>query len=104
MLGRAAYHTPWILAEAERRFFGGDAPQDRFEAVARLRPYIARKLADGVWLSRITRHILGLFHGEPGGRLWRRILSEEAHRTGAGLDVIDRALAAVARAQLAAAA
>ena len=73
----------------------------RAEAVARMRPYIAEELARGTWLSRITRHMLGLYHGEPGGRLWRRILSEGSHRNGAGLAVIDQALACVERPALA---
>ena len=62
--------------------------------VARMRPYIARELAGGERLARITRHMLGLFAGRPGARIWRRILSQEAHRPGAGLEVVDRALAA----------
>jgi len=69
-----------------------------------MKPYIAEELARGTWLSRITRHMLGLYHGEPGGRLWRRILSEGSHREGAGLGLIDRALACVERPALALAA
>jgi tRNA-dihydrouridine synthase A len=105
MLGRAAYQQPWLLASVDRALFG-DAPAvaTRAEAVARMRPYIAEELARGTWLSRITRHMLGLFHGEPGGRLWRRILSEGSHRKGAGLGVIDRALECVERPALALAA
>ncbi len=96
MLGRAAYQTPWVLAQVDSAVFGaGDPCRSRFEAVESMRPYIAAELARGTWLSHITRHMLGLFHGEPGGRLWRRVLSEEAHRPGAGLGVIDRALVAV---------
>jgi tRNA-dihydrouridine synthase A len=96
MLGRAAYQTPWILAEVDSRLFGEPSPvSDRLEAVEAMRPYIAAELARGTYLSHITRHMMGLFHGEPGGRWWRRILSEEAHRPGAGLEVIDRALVAV---------
>ena len=96
MLGRVAYHQPWLLAAIDFEVFG-DAPQvvTRAEAIARMRPYIAEQLARGTWLSRITRHMLGLYHGEPGGRLWRRVLSEGAHRKGAGLDVIDKALACI---------
>ena len=60
-----------------------------------MRPYIAEQLSRGVWLQRITRHMLGLFHGLPGGKHWRRVLSEEGVKPGAGLDVVDRALAAV---------
>jgi tRNA-dihydrouridine synthase A len=97
MLGRAAYHTPWILAEVDHRLFG-EAPASltRADIVQRMKPYIAAELAKAPGLARITRHMLGLFHGEPGGRLWRRVLSENAHRRGAGVEIVERALAAVA--------
>ena len=96
MVGRAAYHTPWLLAGVDAAIHGEAAPcGSRAAAVEAMRPYIARELARGVWLSHITRHMLGLFHGVPGGRHWRRVLSEQAVRPGAGLEVIDRALAAV---------
>lgn len=105
MLGRTAYQQPWILASVDSEVFGAAAPvKSRAEAVARMKPYIAAELARGTWLSRITRHMLGLYHGEPGGRLWRRILSEGSHRNGAGLAVIDQALACVERPALALAA
>jgi len=95
MLGRAAYHTPVLLGEADRRIFGGDRQVDCFEAVARYRSYVARGLAHGTHLAARSRHMLGLFHGAPGARTWRRILTVEGVRPGAGLEVIDRALAAV---------
>ena len=98
MLGRAAYHTPWILARADSLVFGADDPvSSREEAIEAYRPYIARRLEDGAPLHAITRHMLGLFHGAPGARHWRRILSEKANRKGAGLDVLDEALNAVLR-------
>jgi tRNA-dihydrouridine synthase A len=97
MLGRAAYHTPWMLADVDRRFFGQAAPVNSPEdAVAEYRPYIADQLARGVRLHSITRHMLGLFHGRRGARQWRRILSEYAVKDGAGLDVLDAALVATA--------
>jgi tRNA-dihydrouridine synthase A len=96
MLGRAAYHTPWILADVDRMFFGAQNPlTSRTEAVLRMFPYIEEQLRGGVWLSKMTRHMLGLFHGQPGGRLWRQILSEQSHLPGAGLDVLRRGLAAI---------
>jgi tRNA-dihydrouridine synthase A len=97
MLGRAAYHTPWVLADVDRDIFGG-APSflTRADVVARMKPYIRAELAKAPGLARITRHMLGLFHGEPGGRAWRRVISENAHRRGAGADLLDVALAAVA--------
>ncbi len=98
MLGRAAYHTPWILHEVDHRIYG--APQEldvtALDMVERMKPYISKELAEGVWLQNITRHMLGLFHGQPGGKLWRRVLSEEASKPGAGLDVLDKAAAEVA--------
>ena len=100
MLGRAAYQTPYVLAEVDRRIFGAGGPvPSREEIVARHLPYLAERLAEGVRLWDMTRHMLGLFHGEPGGRIYRRILSEEAVRRGAGLDVMSRALEAVAEAR-----
>ena len=94
MLGRAAYQTPWLLADVDRRLFGlTTEPRSRLAVIDAMRPYIAEQLAHGVWLSHITRHMLGLFHGVRGGRHWRRVLSEQAVRPGAGLEVIDRALA-----------
>ncbi len=99
MLGRAAYKTPWILHEVDSRIFGGQAPcATPFDTAEAMLPYIEQQLAEGVWLQHITRHMLGLFHGLPGGRQWRRILSEEAHRSGAGVKVVETALVAVSKA------
>ena len=70
-----------------------------FEAVALYRPYVAGQLARGVHLAAMSRHMLGLFHGRPGARTWRRILTVEGVKPGAGLEVVDAALAAVSRAQ-----
>jgi tRNA-dihydrouridine synthase A len=95
MLGRAAYHTPAILGEADARLFGDRATVDAAEAVARYRPYVERELARGTHLAAMTRHMLGLFHGAPGARTWRRILTVEGVKPGAGVEVIDEALAAV---------
>lgn len=98
MIGRSAYHQPWdILAEADARIYGKDretvAPQD---AVRAMFPYIQDHLDTGGRLHQITRHILGAFAGRPGARGWRRVLSERASRDGAGIDVIEAALAEVA--------
>ncbi len=96
MLGRAAYHEAGLLGEVDRRVFGLDiADVDSFEAVERYRPYLARELAAGTHLAAMSRHMLGLFHGLPGARAWRRILTVEGVKPGAGLDVVDRALEAV---------
>jgi tRNA-dihydrouridine synthase A len=97
MLGRAAYHAPSLLGQADRRIFGAPGEDvDPFEAVERHRPYLAAALKRGVPLAAMTRHMLGLFTARPGARAWRRILTVEGVRPGAGLEVVDRALAAVA--------
>jgi tRNA-dihydrouridine synthase A len=83
MIGRAAYHTPMaVLGQADRRIWGGAAGPSEHEVVDRMQPWIARHIAGGGRLHQITRHMLGLFAGQPGARTWRRILSEEANRTG----------------------
>ena len=93
MIGRAAYQNPYLLAEVDRRFFRDDRPPPGREAVVRaLLPYAGAQCARGVPVKAITRHILGLFNGLPGARLWRRQLSETAHRPGAGPEVIEAAL------------
>jgi len=96
MIGREAYHNPWILAKADRLLFGDQTiPPSRHQVAERLIPFIDRELKSGAPLNRITRHILGLFHGQPGARAWRRHLSEDAWRTGASSDVVLEAMAAV---------
>jgi tRNA-dihydrouridine synthase A len=99
MLGRAAYHTPGILGEADRRIFGAADDVSAADAVARYRPYMAAQLAAGTRLAAMTRHMLGLFTGAPGARAWRRILTVEGVKPGAGLEVVDAALEAVLGAQ-----
>ncbi len=95
MIGRAAYHQPAeILLGADARIFGDDAAPMTPEAVARaMLPYIEAHLVAGGRLHEITRHMLGLFAGRPGARIWRRVLSEGAHRPGAGPELLEAALA-----------
>jgi len=96
MMGRAAYHNPMLLAEVDRRFFGDAQPAPTLEAVfEQMADYADRYLAEGGRLNSITRHMLGLANGLPGARQFRQILSVDAARRGAGVDVLDRALAAV---------
>ncbi|MDA1072448.1 MAG: tRNA dihydrouridine(20/20a) synthase DusA [Proteobacteria bacterium] len=96
MLGRAAYHTPHVLAGADSRIFGeAVAPPSRHEIVARYLPFVERHLGEGVPLHRMTRHMIGLFQGLPGARAWRRHLSTHATKAGAGIEVIEQALAFV---------
>jgi tRNA-dihydrouridine synthase A len=93
MIGRAAYQSPYVLAEADRLIFGESAaPKSREEIVADFLPYVARQRGAGVPLNSMTRHMLGLFNGLPGARAWRRCLAEEAHKPGAGPEVIEAAL------------
>jgi tRNA-dihydrouridine synthase A len=89
MIGRAAYQDPWILHDADRRVFGAtDGPATRHAVVDEMLPYIERQVVAGVPLPRITTHMLGLFNGMPGARAWRRRLSEEARRAGAGPETV----------------
>ena len=100
MLGRAAYQNPYLLATVDRRLFHDAAPvPTRREIVERLLPYVERQFASGVYLHRITRHILGLFQGQPGARRWRRYLSEHAPRRGADATVLREALACLPEAE-----
>ncbi len=97
MIGREAYQNPWLLATADNRLFGvGRSIPTRLEVVERMRPFIEQQMAKGVPVHRITRHMLGLFQGQPGARAWRRHLSEHAHRPGSGAEILDQALAHIA--------
>jgi len=96
MFGRAAYHTPQIMGDVDRRLYGATAEDvSPWEAVRAHMDYLEEQLAQGVKLAHMTRHMLGLFHGRPGARSWRRILTVEAIKPGAGLEVVEKALAAV---------
>lgn len=96
MLGRAAYQTPYLLAAVDRQLFAEDVPEiSRVDALTRLIPHIERHLASGGRLSNVTRHVLGLYHARPGGRHYRRILSEDAVKPGAGVGTILKAIEAV---------
>jgi tRNA-dihydrouridine synthase A len=91
MMGREAYHNPYLLADVDQRFFGeSKEPRTRQMIMDLLIPYIQEQLElnSGVRLNNITRHILGLFHGETGARGWRRHLSENAGKPGAGINVL----------------
>ena len=107
MLGRAAYQTPWLLAEVDRRLFGVavDPAASRDAVIERLLPYVDRHVARGGRFNSVIRHILGLYHGEPGGRLFRRHLSEQGPKHASTSAVLEEALAIVvdARARRAAA-
>ncbi|OED38932.1 tRNA dihydrouridine(20/20a) synthase DusA [Chromatiales bacterium (ex Bugula neritina AB1)] len=93
MLGRAAYKNPWLLQQVDELYYGRPAAErSRADVVNEMLPYIESKVDEGVSLGRITRHMLGLFLGQPGGRIWRRHLSENAWRKNAGISVVTDAL------------
>jgi tRNA-dihydrouridine synthase A len=92
-LGRAAYQGPYLLADVDRRLFGATAPPpSRREAIEALLPYAERRVRAGGRLNNIARHILGLYHGQPHARAFRRHLSERAPQPGAGAAVLQEAL------------
>jgi tRNA-dihydrouridine synthase A len=95
MIGRQAYHRPYFLAELEQHINPEWQAPTRRHIVERMLPYIEAELRNGERLGRITRHIVGLFAGLPGARAWRRYLSENAHREGAGPEVVLAALDAL---------
>lgn len=93
MLGRAAYHDPYLLHRLDHAVYGGPL-LDREALLQALRPYVEAQLKAGVALKHVTRHILGLFHGQPGGRAYRQVLSEGSHRPGAGWSLVEAAIEA----------
>ena len=92
MLGRAAYADPYLLAAVDRALYGANEPPlTRDEVLDRFMPYVERELARGVRLNAMTRHILGLYHGQKRARAFRRHLAENAHLEGAGIAVLKQA-------------
>ena len=92
MLGRAAYETPYALAETDVRFYGAEHVPTRLEVAEAMLPYLEAQGSQGVPLNSMTRHMLGLFSGQPGARAWRRHISENVHKPGAGAEVVSDAL------------
>ncbi|MCF5943867.1 tRNA dihydrouridine(20/20a) synthase DusA, partial [Xanthomonas perforans] len=91
MLGRAAYHDPYVLHCLDAAL--NQRPEQSRESLLRAyQPYVESQLAQGLALKHMTRHVLGLFHGQPGGRAFRQVLSEGAHRPGAGWELVEQAL------------
>jgi tRNA-dihydrouridine synthase A len=96
MIGRAIYDKPYLLATVDREIYGEDTPiRSRDEIVTAMLPYIETWTSRGWKLHSITRHMLQLFHGQPGSRMWKRILTERSILPGAGIDVVIEALTAV---------
>ncbi len=96
MIGREAYQNPYFLAEVDQVLFQSSSPViKRRAAVQAMFPYIERELSKGTYLNHISRHMLGLFQNMPGARQWRRYISENAHKAGSGVEVIEAALAKI---------
>ncbi|MFB9847248.1 tRNA dihydrouridine(20/20a) synthase DusA [Oceanisphaera arctica] len=96
MLGREAYQNPYLLAQVDAELFGDEQEvPSRHQVVRNLLPYIEQELSRGTYLGSITRHTLGIFQGLPGARAWRRHLSENAHKAGSGIEVVEAAMAKV---------
>ncbi len=96
MVGREAYQNPYLLADVDQQLFGSDAPvKKRRQVVEEMYPYIEQQLSQGAYLGHITRHMLGLFQNMPGARQWRRHISENAHKPGSGIEVVQAALAKI---------
>lgn len=93
MLGREVYHNPYLISLVDREIYGdlSRPPITREQFLDRIEPYITEQLEAGCTLHSLVRHLLGLYQGQPGARIWRRVLSEESVKDGAGLDVIHRA-------------
>lgn len=93
MLGRAAYHNPYLLADVDEQLFNDSRQKpNRHDIIRAMLPYIEQQLDEGVYLSHISRHLLGLFQGMPGARKFRRHISENAHKAGANINVLRTAL------------
>lgn len=93
MVGREAYQNPLLLTQIDQQIFGDDTPIiDPIVAIQTLYPYIETKLSQGGQLNHIMRHTLGIFNGRKGAKQWRRYLSENAHKPGAGIEVVEHAL------------
>lgn len=93
MLGRSIYEKPYLLTKVDGLYYGDNhSVKSRDEIVHSMLPYIENHLSCGGKLIQITRHMLGLFHGLPGGRMWRRYLSENAYKTEAGIETVEYAL------------
>lgn len=97
MLGRVAYEQPFMLSEVDSLYYGADiANISRLDVLEKMYPYIDNHLTHGGKLIQVTRHMLGLFHGLPGGRIWRRHLSENAFKQTSGVEVVQQAYQMVA--------
>ena len=100
MIGRAAYDNPYLLADVDREIYGESTPiPTRHQIATAMLPYIHDWVNSGGRLNSITRHMLQLFHGQPGSRIWRRIITEQSVLPGAGTEVIEQALSRTTQAE-----
>ncbi len=96
MIGREAYHNPYLLAEVDGKIYGDTEPAPSREVIlSRYADYCAEEIAKGTRLNHMSRHVLGLFQGKPGARIFRRYISEEAHKLPKDADVLRRAFEAM---------
>ena len=97
MVGRSAYNTPYdMLSTIDRDLFGNTTPiLSRKEVLQSYLPYIEHQLSEGIYLGNIMKHTMGIFHGQSGGKQYRRILSENMHKKGAGISLVEDALTVV---------
>ena len=95
MLGRAAYHTPWLLAECQRQLFDNKSFTNREDLIEPMSAYIESQVRGGTAVKHISRHLLGLFQGLPGAKAWRRYLSENAFRDDSNVNLLNQALVAM---------
>ncbi len=93
MLGRSAYHTPWVLAECQQRFFDRGGVADRVSVIESMTRYLEKQVKTGTAVKHISRHLLGLFQGMPGAKAWRRYLSENAWRDDGNIELLVQGLA-----------
>ncbi len=95
MLGRAAYHTPWLLAECQQQLFEKSAPNRRQDIIELMSVYLERQVRKGTAVKHVSRHLLGLFQGLPGAKAWRRYLSENAFKDDNNIQLLHQGVAAM---------
>lgn len=96
MMGREAYSNPFVLADVDRRIYGSETePVSREQVMRAYMQYVEKQMATGCRLNTLSRHVVGLYHGEPRSRLWRRHISQNAHLSGSNVDVLSEAYTAM---------
>jgi tRNA-dihydrouridine synthase A len=93
MIGREAYHNPFMMSQVDERLYGeAHDKKTEFDLLDKYIKYMQKQMSEGVYLKHMSRHLLGLFIGKPGAKAWRRHISENAHKEGAGIEVIQQAV------------